>query len=88
MAVITEPIFICWVFIGIISFSVKSQTAATVLFAILFCPLESTVFLFLRLPLKRSGASFTDEFDPVPPKQTKEEDPQRGKPWSGNSSWM
>ncbi|XP_021230967.1 grainyhead-like protein 3 homolog isoform X3 [Numida meleagris] len=30
-----------------------------------------------RLPLKRSGASFTDEFDPVPPKQTKEEDPQR-----------
>uniref|UniRef100_A0A8C9F323 Grainyhead like transcription factor 3 n=1 Tax=Pavo cristatus TaxID=9049 RepID=A0A8C9F323_PAVCR len=37
----------------------------------------STVFLSLRLPLKRSGASFTDEFDPVPPKQTKEEDPQR-----------
>uniref|UniRef100_A0A8C4TPK6 Grainyhead like transcription factor 3 n=1 Tax=Falco tinnunculus TaxID=100819 RepID=A0A8C4TPK6_FALTI len=30
-----------------------------------------------RLPLKRSGASFTDEFDPIPPKQTKEEDPQR-----------
>ncbi|XP_065553739.1 grainyhead-like protein 3 homolog [Lathamus discolor] len=30
-----------------------------------------------RLPLKRSGASFTEEFDPVPPKQTKEEDPQR-----------
>lgn len=87
MAVITEPIFNCWVFIGIISFSVKSQTSAIVLFtAILFCPLENTVFLFLRLSLKRSGASFTDEFDPVPPKQTKEEDPQRGKPWSGNSS--
>ncbi|KAM4757917.1 grainyhead-like protein 3 homolog isoform X1 [Corvus hawaiiensis] len=30
-----------------------------------------------RLPLKRSGASFTDEFDPIPPKQTKDEDPQR-----------
>uniref|UniRef100_A0A663ELT4 Grainyhead like transcription factor 3 n=1 Tax=Aquila chrysaetos chrysaetos TaxID=223781 RepID=A0A663ELT4_AQUCH len=37
----------------------------------------SIVFLLLRLPLKRSGASFTDEFDPIPPKQTKEEDPQR-----------
>ncbi|KAJ7416624.1 grainyhead like transcription factor 3 [Willisornis vidua] len=30
-----------------------------------------------RLPLKRSGASFTDEFDAIPAKQSKEEDPQR-----------
>ncbi|NXO72667.1 GRHL3 protein, partial [Phainopepla nitens] len=32
-----------------------------------------------RLPLKRSGASFTDDFDPLPPKHSKDEDPQRGK---------
>uniref|UniRef100_A0A8C3YAS0 Grainyhead like transcription factor 3 n=1 Tax=Catharus ustulatus TaxID=91951 RepID=A0A8C3YAS0_CATUS len=29
------------------------------------------------LPLKRSGASFTDDFDPIPPKHSKDEDPQR-----------
>ncbi|KAL2296087.1 hypothetical protein Nmel_017621 [Mimus melanotis] len=30
-----------------------------------------------RLPLKRSGASFTDDFEPIPPKHSKDEDPQR-----------
>ncbi|NXK66564.1 GRHL3 protein, partial [Sylvietta virens] len=30
-----------------------------------------------RLPLKRSGASFTEDFDPLPPKHSKDEDPQR-----------
>uniref|UniRef100_A0A8D2NEI7 Grh/CP2 DB domain-containing protein n=1 Tax=Zonotrichia albicollis TaxID=44394 RepID=A0A8D2NEI7_ZONAL len=30
-----------------------------------------------RLPLKRSGASFGDDFDAVPPKHSKDEDPQR-----------
>ncbi|NXE39075.1 GRHL3 protein, partial [Ptilorrhoa leucosticta] len=38
---------------------------------------SSVVFPRPRLPLKRSGASFTDDFDPIPPKQTKDEDPQR-----------
>lgn len=50
---------------------------------LLFCLLESGVSLLLRLPLKRSGASFADEFEPIPPKQTKEEDPQRGNPGTG-----
>ncbi|XP_063275139.1 grainyhead-like protein 3 homolog isoform X1 [Prinia subflava] len=30
-----------------------------------------------RLPLKRSGASFSDDFEPLPPKHSKDEDPQR-----------
>ncbi|NXQ36447.1 GRHL3 protein, partial [Alaudala cheleensis] len=34
----------------------------------------------LRLPLKRSGAAFPEDFEPIPPKQSKEEDPQRGNP--------
>lgn len=77
-AVITNPVFNCWRFAGC---SIRSLLLCSLL---LFCPSESVVFLSLRLPLKRSGASFTEELDPVPPKQTKEEDPQRGNHWDGN----
>lgn len=87
-AVITNRILNCWMFVGIIGCSIRSSIAGTVSFAAVVLSSERIVSISLRLPVKRSGASFTDEFDPIPPKQTKEEDPQRGNPWDGSSAEM
>lgn len=82
----TNPVFNYWMFVGVIGCSIRSSIAGIVLFAAIVLSSERIVSVSLRLPVKRSGASFTDEFDPIPPKQTKEEDPQRGNPWDGDSS--
>lgn len=87
-AMVTNRILNCWMFVGIIGCSIRSLIAGTVSFAAVVLSSERIVSISLRLPVKRSGASFTDEFDPIPPKQTKEEDPQRGNPWDGSSAEM
>lgn len=87
-AVLTNLILNCWMFVGVIGCSIRSSIAGTVSFAAVVLSSERIVSVSLRLPVKRSGASFTDEFDPIPPKQTKEEDPQRGNPWDGSSAEM
>ncbi|NXY10440.1 GRHL3 protein, partial [Pteruthius melanotis] len=62
----TQPVL----FIPNVHFSNPQRCGSIVLLLRVLCSLP-------RLPLKRSGASFADDFDPIAPKQSKDEDPQR-----------